>query len=509
MASILTTFRGHKNVINAVMEIPKTNTIVTASDDTTMKAWSVEQCRCEKTFNCHDDTAVDMAQLDEHHLLTVSRDKAAKVLRVSDGEVLASVKSLHELLSCVSLTDTVGVVGDEAGNLYKIEWKGSELKEVDSVDEAHSGEIWNMYANGDTIATCSQDGTVKIWNSEHMTLIHTIQSKSGKAVYSVVYDDNYIVTASREGKIFVYDAHSYAEVSMIQTHHRAVESVRIIHDSSIIVSGGEDKFIALHSLPSGDFIAKHDLQMNIHSISILSSGKIAVGGGKPNLLKIVDIDGLLKGKNILPVVTSASTNSENNVQSSLSRGSKRDFVARLQFNKLATSRGKEMLLINEATEAMNLALAEVAVHKKVTMDEFEKLFLETSNDLEISEQSFLQVFKTIISKFDVEIKKEYEGEYKNTFNKFVKDRDATSIPYATRVLQRAYAEMREKGKLHDRALQKEELATALMSAIGMHGSGKVNQEQFVEAALSVLHGVEPKAHEATARDQGSNLCPLS
>lgn len=493
------------------MEIGKTGIIVTASDDTTLKTWTMDKPGCTQTFHCHDDTAVDIAQFGEQHIITVSRDKSAKVVRVSDGKVEASVDSLHELLSCISVSDKIAIVGDEAGNLFKVEWVGSELKEVDNVDKAHSGEIWNMYKKGDAFITCSEDGTIKIWDSDSMTELHSIDVQDGKPVYSVVYDDNYIVTATLDGTIFVYDAQTYGVLSTIRTHTRAVQCVRIIKNKSIIVSGGVDRCIALHSLPRGELIAKQNVQMAIHSISVLSSCKIAIAGARPNQLKIVDIEEMLKSKQIIkPTSSQAVSNKQNIIPSpqKLSR-TKREFVALVQFKKAAERGGKEVLLMNEATEALNTALEAVDIDRKLSIDEFESIFLEITNELEVSEQSFLQVFKRIISNFDSEVKKRYATEYENTFNKFVKDREATSIPYATRVLQRVYAELKSKGILKHKSLGQEEFSTELMSTIRRHGSGKVNQHHFVEAALSILHGVEPKSFEQATSDRGSRSCTIS
>ncbi len=252
-------------------------------------------------------------------------------------------------------------------------------------------------------------------------------------------------------------------MSSIQTHSDKINCVRLVKGANIVVTGGLDKTIALHSLPFGECIAQYRVDIKVISIALLSSRKLAIVGWKPYDVKIIEIDELPSP--LLPAV--------------------RNFKAAIKAND-----GKTTLTMDEATEALNTTLKAMGTERHLKVHEFEKRFLGVSWDIEVTECKFLEVLRGIIE--DGIDEERLTQEYTEIFKKYVKERDSTSVHYATRILMCAYKEMKERGLVSDRQFIDEEEARAMMMNFDQFGDGSIECSEFVDAALSILHDKKRK-----------------
>jgi len=286
----------HTDLVRKVAQVDSSGKLVSVSNDTTVKFWSVKEGRCIETSTSHNDFVQDVAVLHENAVVTVGDDSRTVVAQVSDGTKLASYKFDSSIKTCAALTSTTFTVGDKSGNIYKLlfDSAGNEVKVLTERKEAHEDTIFGSYSHGNTFATASFDNTVKLWTSK-LNLMHTFRGHNSWAM-CVEYNDTYLVSGAADSTVRVYNIKDFNEVCTIRREVTCgfgrIMCVAISKNSKIVVSGTDDQFISLHALPSGDFIAKYNIHMYIHGMCILESGELAVAGQSPNEIKVLKIDEL-------------------------------------------------------------------------------------------------------------------------------------------------------------------------------------------------------------------------
>ncbi len=450
--------------IRAIAEVGSRGTLVTASLDNTVKTWSLREGNLS-TFQAHDSSIYDLAILDNTLAVTVSLDKTVKVIRLAGGRELASRSFPDYLYACTALNATSVVVGDGLGNLYRLVWNGRALNVMRQFTGAHEKAIWRMCSRGggDTFATCSVDTTAKLWDSTTLALVHTFHGHSNW-VYSLSYDADYLVTASLDRTIRVYSMLDYRHLTTIRTHEDSALCVQLVEGANVVLSGGEDMIIALHSLPSGSCIAKYDVNMTIHAMTLLASGRLAIAGWKPNEVKVLHIDEL-------PLPMTAAVQS---------------------FRKalISSGYGTRNLTVKRAVEALNAALETTGVEIYVSVGEFEQLFLGVSDDISVSENKFIEIFNNVMK--DGAAEERLKTEYAAIFQRYVEGRESVSIAYAARVLCHACKELANRGLLGVSAGVELENAIEGMANFDRIEDGMIKCDEFVEAALSIVHEIELK-----------------
>ena len=499
-------FVGDSKWMRSFTEIGE-DTLISAADDNSMRFWSLAESRCVQTVSCHSSYVRDVAVLNAAVVLTASLDRTAKVVRVKDGHVLASCTFAHPLWSCAALNATTAVVGDEKGNIFKLKWDSYDLTVLNQVDGAHKDEITEIFTYGDTFTTCSVDRTVQLRENMSLALLHTFRGHRD-SVYSVTYDDMYLCTSSRDNTIRVYDARNFEYINTIKTHTNTVNCVRIVHGTNILVSGGWDKLIALHALPTGDCINKYNIGMYITSITLLTSGLVAVGGSRPcavHVLKIPELSSPSPSPEPEPKLESepkiskaTSVNGSEEIRPAVEEQSNpppknQDAIAREEFKKMA-GKGNTLLVVDDATAALNHVLGAMGVQKRIDVEEFEDIFMEISEDVKVSEEKFVEVFLQVVEKSEQHL----EQQYGTMFADNVKDREAVRVPFAVRILKHGCKQLKERNGSGDKAVVEEEKAKSLMAKFARASDGKINREAFVNAALFIVHDIQRQPSKMVA-----------
>ncbi len=479
-------FKGHGGSIRAIEEIVPQGAfaqgiLVTCSWDNSVKTWSIRE-GCLNTFGVHKSSIYDFSVLDHQTILTVSWDKSCKVLRIGDGKVLASRSFPDYLYASAALGGgKSAIIADEKG-LFKVVWNDKELNVTKQVDLAHEDQVQRIYARTEKFATCSRDGTAKLWDATSLAHIHTFTGHS-EWVNSVSFDETYFVTGSQDTTIRVYDVNTFKHLATIKTHSDRVNCVRVVKGANMVISGGGDQILALHALPSGECLCKYNMGMSINSISVLSSGKqAAVAGWKPDEVKLIEIDAL-------PIPR---------------------YAALHHFRAAAAARGgRKALTLALATQALNATLRKIGAEMHVSVEKFEQRFMEVSMDIEVSEDKFLEVFRGVMK--DGVGEDRLAKEYTAAFQKYMEGRESASVPFASRVLCHACKDMKKRGLLGDRAMVSEETVRQRMSKFDRFNPGHIALDEFVEAALYIVHGVDRKriSGERLTRKSSKNLSNFS
>jgi len=138
--------------------------------------------------------------------------------------------------------------------------------------------------DGKTLASGSQDNTIKLWEVATGRELRTLSGHFG-SVFSVAFsaDGQTLASASADHTIRLWDVATGGELRKLTGHSASVNSLAFSPDGTTLASGSDDKTIRLWEVPSGRelrTITGHSDVVN--SIAFRPDGKIiASGGGSP------------------------------------------------------------------------------------------------------------------------------------------------------------------------------------------------------------------------------------
>ncbi|WP_017653807.1 WD40 repeat domain-containing serine/threonine-protein kinase [Fortiea contorta] len=145
-------------------------------------------------------------------------------------------------------------------------------------------------ASANTLASGSDDQTVKIWNLQQKRAIRTLKGHSGK-VYAVAIspDGKNVVSGSIDKTIKIWNLNTGKEIRTLKGHQSLISSLAISPDGKTIVSVSYDKTIKIWNLNTGKEIRTltgHSAE--ILAVAISPNGEKIVSGSADRTIKIWD-----------------------------------------------------------------------------------------------------------------------------------------------------------------------------------------------------------------------------
>ena len=122
---------------------------------------------------------------------------------------------------------------------------------------AHEGEVREVAfaADGRTFASGSEDGFIKIWNSDTLQPIAALHGHTD-GVFSVACspDGQRIASASADGTAMVWDIVTSEPIHTLHGHRGAVMAIDFVADGGLLVSGGRDSDLRVWDVTTGECV---------------------------------------------------------------------------------------------------------------------------------------------------------------------------------------------------------------------------------------------------------------
>ena len=192
-------FTGHTNQIRKMIK-QDDNTVISCSDDATIKAWSLDsyEADCSYTLIGHEDKINDILLLETYNnntLISVSDDKSMRFWNLEMKECENAIKTGDIQTSLGRLRNGKFMVGGEDGSVTIFNIEGYEP--ILAIT-AHTEPVELLYESPFTgdIITGSQDNLVKIFKVDNGTCIKILEGHKNTILNVIQLDDSNILTAS-------------------------------------------------------------------------------------------------------------------------------------------------------------------------------------------------------------------------------------------------------------------------------------------------------------------------
>ncbi|MBP0009414.1 caspase family protein [Roseofilum sp. Belize Diploria] len=160
--------------------------------------------------------------------------------------------------------------------------------------EAHQGRV-NAVAyspDGQTLASVSRDGTVKLWHVEDGTLLHTLEAHQS-SVLAVAYspDVQTLASASRDRTVKLWHVEDGTLLHTLEAHQGSVNAVAYSPDGKTLASASGDNTIKFWQVEDGALLytlAAH--QDWVRAVAYSPNGQTLASASGDNTIKFWQVD---------------------------------------------------------------------------------------------------------------------------------------------------------------------------------------------------------------------------
>ena len=250
----LRAFTGHKGAVTAVAYSPDGKSVLSGSEDQTLKLWEVASGKEVRTFTGHRGVVTSVAFSPDGNLaLSGSEDSTLRLWDVASGRELHTTESLGWKVTSVAFSpDGKFAMSGADDNQMKL-WALPKVQRV----RAFTGHGWRVTSvafspDGNLSLSGSEDDSLKLWDVAKGQEIRSF--RNGLADVTCVAfspDGRFGLSGSRDKAVKLWNLAKGREVQQFNGHSQPVRSVAFTHDGSFVVSASEDGTIKVWDVSMG------------------------------------------------------------------------------------------------------------------------------------------------------------------------------------------------------------------------------------------------------------------
>ena len=231
-----TAFKGHLGYIWSLLKF-NNNYILSGGRDKAIRVWNHLG---ELLFSLmgHENSVLCIEKIQNDIFITGSRDKSIIVWRDFKEVNRINIHSATILsLCCIDENRFLSSSGDALIQLVNL--NGEILK----VFKEHSDWVWNsIKINDDLFASCSEDGSIKIWNLNSEKSLMTFNEDFPIQCLGFIKRRKTLISGNIKGEIKIRtltDNLGQKESKCFKAHRGIVRTIKVIDDENF-ATGGED-----------------------------------------------------------------------------------------------------------------------------------------------------------------------------------------------------------------------------------------------------------------------------
>ena len=251
------TWRGHGGPINEISFTADGKQIVTASDDQTLRRWSIHPSETTVRYrfkNPHEIWRVDFSP-DKETIAVASEEGAVFLIGSRTGKLKKILPHGEPVLSLVWLSDgRLITAGDKLGlrvwDRLDRTGDGFSPKRIIELPETMTWDT-SVSPNEDRIVIANRDKTARVFDAKTFEELGVLRGHNdGLASARFSPDGKLIVTACDDGSIGLWDANNYKNLCFLneQNKHNVWRTVFSPTDSNLMASSASNGEILLWDL---------------------------------------------------------------------------------------------------------------------------------------------------------------------------------------------------------------------------------------------------------------------
>ncbi|GAM22704.1 hypothetical protein SAMD00019534_058790 [Acytostelium subglobosum LB1] len=258
-----TVLRGHKEIVWSLLFEPETNTLISGSEDMTVKVWDCSRMgdthmfyddledskkRCIRTLSGHKNGTICLGSTPTR-LVSGSADGSIKIWDRFDGACIETIQT-HSSVWCLQIVNGNLICGCVDGTMRVFDLNTTScLRTL----RGHTAPVRCLQAinhNGqELVVSGSYDKTIKMWDMDSRC-INTIRAHTHK-INCLQYDSGQLVSGSHDSLLKVWDMTGQL-IQTLQGHENMIHCLQLRGNK--LLSGSTDSTIKLWDLKTGTHV---------------------------------------------------------------------------------------------------------------------------------------------------------------------------------------------------------------------------------------------------------------
>ncbi|GMH32279.1 hypothetical protein BSKO_00113 [Bryopsis sp. KO-2023] len=239
---LVATLRGHTESVVSVHFDGKT--VVSGSEDNTVKVWDAASGRCSKTIEVDQ---VDCVQFGDSTVIAGSMIQPIKLWDASSGQLKGSLPDASAGSFCLDLFGSRLVSGS---SLDMIHMWDVERRDRVGFFEGHSDWVLDVKSDENRVVSASRDHTIKVWDPRNGECCRTLHGRQCGAVWCVGFDDCKVISGSDDGYMRLWDLRNGKQIRAIGVHDFSCRTMfsgvnSLQFDANRIVTAGRDYLVKI------------------------------------------------------------------------------------------------------------------------------------------------------------------------------------------------------------------------------------------------------------------------
>lgn len=153
--------------------------------------------------------------------------------------------------------------------------------------QAHQAEVNDLTFVGNSVATASGDGTIKVWDARTASLRSNFHA--GGAALCIDATKNMIVTGTTDSQAVIYDINTERQKHVLSGHKGKVVGVKFAPDGKAAASVGTDRCIKIFDVSTGRCIRSLACPSACTSTAFTLDGGVVVSGHQDSGVRLWDV----------------------------------------------------------------------------------------------------------------------------------------------------------------------------------------------------------------------------
>jgi WD40 repeat protein len=249
---LIRTLSGHSDWVNAIAVTPDGKTLISGSDDNTIKIWDLLTGTEKLTFKGHSNSVRAIALTpDGKTVISGSYDKTIQIWDIATGKKKFTFIGHSDSVSAVAITP-----------------------------------------DGKTLISGSVDNTIKIWDVATREEKFTFQGHSySVSAVAITPDGKTLISGSVDNTIKIWDVATREEKFTLIGHGDWVSAVAITPDGKTLISGSDDNTIKIWDIATRQEIATFTGESPINCCAVAADGVTIVAGESSGRLHFLRLQG--------------------------------------------------------------------------------------------------------------------------------------------------------------------------------------------------------------------------
>jgi len=243
-------FKGH-NCYVFTSAILDEKTLISGSNDSTIKFWDLPTGRCTKTLRGHNNGVSYLKVINKELLVSIDYDNSLKIWNLKTYECTKTIKlPKYDAASnflmigdwmVYSASTTICKFNIFTGELFTLSHKVLPIQKTQKNRQKYRIRCLEKIQKTSYFVSGSMDSSIDLWSFDPLTFIMRLNTDHTDIVRCIKsFNSTTIVSGSRDGTIKFWDITTGECLqTLINGFHDSVESLEVLPDGSI-VSGCED-----------------------------------------------------------------------------------------------------------------------------------------------------------------------------------------------------------------------------------------------------------------------------